>query len=143
MGKRLAILILLLLIAAVYLLALGYYTVQEGYEFYIPDMTSLLVTGVVILIIWTLVAIAYFKIYRPKPKEPLPSGPTPATMNEAELKVEVTLKLKKWISGDSKISVQSVKKTANGFSATATIGGTKVALTLDNKLDLEGVEEIR
>ena len=143
MRKRLTILILLLFMAAVYLLALGYYTFQEGYEFYIPDMTSLLVIGLVVLLMGALVALAYFRIYRAKPKEPLSTGPIPATMNEAELKVEVTLKLKKWISGDSKISVQSVKKTANGFSATATIGGTKVALTLDNKLDLEGVEEIR
>ena len=58
MRKRLTILILLLFMAAVYLLALGYYTFQEGYEFYIPDMTSLLVIGLVVLLMGALVPLA-------------------------------------------------------------------------------------
>ena len=106
---------------------------------YIPDTTSILVVGFVILLMASLVVVAYFRIYRPpKPKDATVNISTPLTMNDAELKTEIASRLKKWISGDSEITVESVKKSERGFSAIATIGKTKVSLTLDKNLELFG-----
>ena len=118
--------------------------IKGGYEFYIPDITGLVVIGIVVLLMASLVVVAYFRIYRPpKPKDTALNISTPLTMSDAELKTEIASRLRKWISGDSKITVESVKKSAKGFSAVATVGTTKVSLTLDKNLELEGVEEIK
>ena len=110
-----------------------------------PISTDMIVIGLVVLSIIGIIAVAYFKLSKTtKPKAVITMGPSiPHSMDEENLRKEISARLKNWIDSDSEVSVESVRTEKDGFSAIASVGKSRVSLKLNKDLELESVDELK